>query len=79
MGFDDGKPQELLGMEVNVVTADERDLKDPMEAMTKDAREEMSKVNREILCVVRALGGDQQRCRRERESDLVPSRHLYLK
>ena len=65
MGFDDGKPQELPGMEVDVVAADDCDLKDLMEAMTRDAKDEMSTANREILRVIRALGGDKQRYKRE--------------
>ena len=66
MGFGDGKPQELPGMEVDVVTADDSDLKDLMKAMPRDATDEMSTVNREILSVTRALGGDQQRYKRDR-------------
>ena len=66
MGFDDGRPQETPGMEIDVITADECDLKDLMRAMGRDAKREMSAVNREILSVIRALGGEQQRYKRER-------------
>ena len=41
-------------------------LRESMRALTRDAEDEMSTVNREILSVIRALGGDQQRYKRER-------------
>ena len=74
MGVDDGRPQELPGTEidavevllVDVLPVDDCDLKDLMKAITRDAKDEMSTVNREIMCVVRALGGDQQKYKRKR-------------
>ena len=36
MGFDEDKPQELPGMEVDVITADEIEFKDLMKTMTRD-------------------------------------------
>ena len=36
MGLDDDKPQELPGMEVDVVTADDYDLKDLMRTMARE-------------------------------------------
>ena len=57
-------------MEVDAITScvepEECDLKELMRTMTRDAKSEMSKINGEILSVVRALGGDQQRYKRER-------------
>ena len=52
-------------MEVDVITA-EGDLKDLMDTMAGNAKEEMSTVNRKIMSVIRALGGDLQRYRMER-------------
>ena len=52
MGFHDGKPQELPGMEVDVITADDCDFKDLMKAMARDAIDEMSTMNRQILSVI---------------------------
>ena len=70
MESDVEKPQELLGMEVDAITScvepEECGLKEVMRTMTRDARAEMSKINDEILSVVRALEGDQQRYKRER-------------
>ena len=66
MGFDDGRPQEIPGMEIDVITAAECDLKDLMKAISRDAKQEMSTVNREILSVIRVVGGDQQKYKRER-------------
>jgi hypothetical protein len=57
MGFEEGKPQELPGMEVDVITAEDCDLKDLMNTMTRKAKEEILTVNREIMSVVQALGG----------------------
>ena len=37
MGSDDGKPQELPGMEVDFITADDYDLEDLMKTMNTDA------------------------------------------
>ena len=57
MGFSDDTPQELPGMEVDVITEDETDLKDLMKTLTRDAEEERIFVKREILSGVQALGG----------------------
>jgi hypothetical protein len=66
MGFDSSEPQEVPGMEIDTVTADECDLKDLMKTMGRDAKREITTVNREILSVIRSLGGDHQRYKRER-------------
>ena len=66
MGFDSDEPQEIPGMEIDTVTADECDLKDLMKTMGRDAKREITTVNREILSVIRSLGGDHQRYKRER-------------
>ena len=65
MGFEDGRPPEISGMEIDVIT-EECGLKDLIKAMSRDAKQEMSTVNRAILSAIRALGGDQQRYKRER-------------
>ena len=66
MDFDNDRPQEVPGMEIDTGTADECDLKDLMKAVGRDAKREMSTVNRKILSVIRSLGGDHQRYKRER-------------
>ena len=70
MGFGVEQPQELPGMEVDAITSsveqEECDLKELMRTLTRDAKAEVSKVNAEILSVVRALGGNPQRYKRER-------------
>ena len=53
-------------MEVDVITAEDCDLKDLMNSMTRSDKEEIQTVNREIMSVIRSLGGSQQRYRRER-------------
>ena len=72
MGFDN--PQEHPGMEIDaltrvvapVVESDECDLKELMNTLTREAKDEWSKANRDILSVVRALGDDHNRYKRER-------------
>ena len=66
MGFEESKPQELPGVEVDVITAEDCDLKDLMITMTRNAKEEILTANREIMSDIRALGGNQQRYTRER-------------
>ena len=48
------------------MTSDESDLKELMALMTREFKEEMRTTNRDIMSVVRALGGDSSRYRRER-------------
>ena len=52
MGLDESKPQELPGMEVDVITADDCDLKALLKTITRDAKDEMSTVNRKIMSVI---------------------------
>jgi hypothetical protein len=70
---DDGRTdnvQEAPGMEVDAVmeveATDESDLKELMQTMARDAKEEVRKMNSEIMSVVRALGGDSQKYKRDR-------------
>ena len=53
-------------MEVDIITADDCDLKELLKTITRDAKDEMSTVNREMTTAIRALGGDQQRYKRDR-------------
>ena len=76
MGCSNFKPQEFPGMEIDAVTHvvapasddSECDLKELKRALTRDAKDELSKANRDILSVVRALGGDHNRYKRERRA-----------
>ena len=49
MGFNDGTPQELPGMELGVMIEDETDLKDFMKTRTRYTKEVMTILNRELL------------------------------
>ena len=69
MGFDESRPQELVGMEIDAITADDSDLADVLKTMTRDAKAEMSTVNREMMSDIRALGRDHQKYERERERE----------
>ena len=66
MGFNDDMPQKLPGMEGDAITDDETDLTDVMQTLTRAVREKGVTVNKEILSVVRAMGGDHLRDQRER-------------
>ena len=69
---DDGRTdnvQDAPGMEVDLVMEiepDESDLKELMQTMTRDAREEVRRANHDILSVVRAMGGDSRKYKRDR-------------
>ena len=43
--FNDDTPQKLPGVEVDLITADETDLKNFVRTRTRDAREEMAIMN----------------------------------
>ena len=81
MGLEENKPQELPGMEVDVITGEDCDLKDLMNTMTRNAKEETMTVNKEIMSVIRALGGNQQRYTRERSRAVKRScpRSMHLR
>ena len=66
MGSDESRPQEIPGMEIDAITADDSDLADLLKTLARDAKAEMSTVNREIMSVIRALGGNRQKYKRER-------------
>ena len=52
-------------MDIDFVNTDE-ELRELMAVLTRDARKEIVEHDNEIMAVVRALGGDSQRYRRER-------------
>ena len=66
IGIGDDVPQELPGMEVDMIGENESDLKDLMKTLTRDAKEEVLAANQEIMSVIRMLGGDSQKYKRER-------------
>ena len=47
MGFEQNRPQEIPGMEFDVITAEDCNLKDLMKTMTRIAKEEFQTINRE--------------------------------
>ena len=55
-------------MDIDVVEAPEQDLKELFSIMTRDAVAQVKEHNREILSVVRALGGDAGKYKRERKT-----------
>ena len=55
--------QELPGMEYDVVEDSETDLRELMAVMQRDEKREVAEANREILSVIRSLGGDEHRYR----------------
>ena len=66
---DDGRldnVQEAPGMEVDLVDDSGDDLRELMKVLTRDEREEVRRANSEIMSVVRALGGNDRKFRRER-------------
>ena len=57
-----------LGMDVDAIDyKPETDLKELFSVMTRDARTEIGEDEREIIAVIRYLGGDGHRYRRERQ------------
>ena len=53
-------------MEVDLVDDSGDDLRELMKVLTRDEREEVRRANSEIMSVVRSLGGNDRRFRRER-------------
>ena len=66
MGIGVDVPQELPGMEVDMIAENDSDLKDLVKTLTPDAKEEVLAANQEIMSVIRTLGGDSQKYKRER-------------
>ena len=61
MGIGDDVPQELPGMEVDMIGENSSDLKGLMKTLTRDAKEEVLAANQDIVSVIRMLGGDSQK------------------
>ena len=69
---DDGRldnVQEAPGMEVDLVDDSGDDFRELMRVLTRDECEQVRRANSEIMSVVRSLGGNDRRFRREIESD----------
>jgi hypothetical protein len=66
-----GRSEEIAadpGMDIDVVTSPEVELAELFNVMTRDAQEEIKQCERDIIGVVRALGGNASRYRRERRA-----------
>ena len=57
------------GMDIDIVEP-ETDLKELMSVLTRDAKKQIKETNNEILSVIRALGGDGNRYKRERQKSI---------
>ena len=70
--------QETPGMEVDMITVNDADLKEHVKTLIRDAKDEVLAPNKDIMIVVRALGGISQKYRRERSCAINVVSEVYV-